>query len=246
MRIDGRSSNELRPLSISRSYLKYPEGSALIKLGDTAVLCTASIEVRVPDFLKGSNSGWVTAEYAMLPRSTEIRNKRERDGFNARNFEIQRLIGRSLRAVVNLKALDGITVRIDCDVLQADGGTRTAAISGAYVALAEAFFNLWQKKQINQFPLTDYLSAVSVGKINGTSLIDLSFVEDSQAVVDMNLVMTASGKLVEIQGSSEGRPFSIEDLNRMLELAGEAISVVTIKQKEALGVAIADLITATD
>ncbi len=244
MRIDGRNLNELRPLSIKRSYLKYPEGSALIELGDTAVLCTASVEERVPDFLKGSRRGWVTAEYAMLPRSTETRIARERNGFNARSLEIQRLIGRSLRAVVNMEALDGITIRIDCDVLQADGGTRTAAISGAYVALAEAFFYLFQKKQIGQFPLNDYLSAVSVGKLNGTSVMDLSFVEDSQAAVDMNLVMTAGGKLVEIQGSSEDKPFSIEELNRMLDLAGEAISVITNKQKETLGVEISGLINA--
>lgn len=246
MRVDGRNINELRPLSIKRSYLKYPEGSALIELGDTAVLCTASIEERVPDFLKGSGSGWVTAEYAMLPRSTETRMVRERNSSSARSLEIQRLIGRSLRAVVNMKALDGITIRIDCDVLQADGGTRTAAISGAYVALAEAFFYLLQKKQIVQFPLNEYLAAVSVGKVNGTSLLDLSFVEDSQAAVDMNLVMTGGGKLVEIQGSSEDKPFSIEELNKMLEMAGRAISVITRTQKETLGVDIAGLIAASD
>ncbi len=235
MRIDGRNLNELRPLKITRSYLKYPEGSALIELGDTCVLCTATVEEKVPDFLKGQDRGWVTAEYAMLPRSTETRIARERVAVNARSLEIQRLIGRSLRAAVNMEALGERTARVDCDVLQADGGTRTAAISGGYVALAEAFFNLFQKGQISFSPLEDYLAAVSVGQFNGSLLLDLSFAEDSKASVDMNLVMTSGGRLVEIQGSSEGKPFSREQLDRMLDLAGEGVAAITARQKEALG-----------
>ena len=244
MRIDGRNLNEMRPLKMTRSYLKYPEGSALIELGDTVVLCTASVEERVPDFLNGRDRGWVTAEYAMLPRSTETRIARERGGVNARSLEIQRLIGRSLRAAVELEALGVRTVRIDCDVLQADGGTRTAAISGACVALAEAFFYLFQKEQISYFPLNDYLAAVSVGQFEDKYLLDLSFAEDSRAAVDMNLVMTAGGKLVEIQGSSEDKPFSRGQLDRMLDLAGEGVAVITACQKAALGPEIEGLIAA--
>jgi len=244
MRIDGRNLNEMRPLKMTRSYLKYPEGSALIELGDTVVLCTASVEERVPDFLNGRDRGWVTAEYAMLPRSTETRIARERGGVNARSLEIQRLIGRSLRAAVDLEALGPRTVRIDCDVLQADGGTRTAAISGACVALAEAFFYLFQKEQISYFPLNDYLAAVSVGQFEDKYLLDLSFAEDSRAAVDMNLVMTAGGKLVEIQGSSEDKPFSRGQLDRMLDLAGEGVAVITACQKAALGPEIEGLIAA--
>ncbi len=244
MRIDGRNLNEMRPLKITRSYLKYPEGSALIELGDTVVLCTASVEEKVPDFLNGQGRGWVTAEYAMLPRSTETRIARERGRVNARSLEIQRLIGRSLRAAVDLEALGPRTVRIDCDVLQADGGTRTAAISGAYVALAEAFFYLFQKEQISYFPLNDYLAAISVGRYKDTYLLDLSFAEDSRAAVDMNLVLTAAGELVEIQGSSEDKPFSRGQLDRMLDLAGKGVAVITACQKAALGPEIERLIAA--
>jgi len=245
MRIDGRDFNQMRPLKITRSYLKYPEGSALIELGDTCVLCTASVEEKVPDFLDGLGRGWVTAEYAMLPRSTGARIERERAGVNARSLEIQRLIGRSLRAAVDMQALGEVTIRIDCDVLQADGGTRTAAISGAYVALAEACFYLFKQKQITRFPLADYLAAVSVGLFNGAFLLDLTFAEDSQAEVDMNLVMTPGGKLVEVQGTSEGSPFSREQLDRMLDLASEGIALIAAGQKEALGPEIQRLIAAS-
>ncbi len=245
MRIDGRNLNEMRPLKINRSYLKYPEGSALIELGDTRVLCTASVEEKVPDFLNGRGRGWVTAEYAMLPRSTGTRIARERAGVNARSLEIQRLIGRSLRAAVDLEALGERTVRVDCDVLQADGGTRTAAISGAYVALAEAFYLLFQKELITRFPLGDYLAAISVGLFNGACLLDLSFAEDSEAAVDMNLVMTSQGRLVEIQGSSEDKPFSRAELDRMLDLAAGGIAVISSRQKEALGAEIERLIAAS-
>ncbi len=245
MRIDGRNLNELRRIKITRSYLKFPEGSALIELGDTRVICTASVEEKVPHFLYGRGQGWVTAEYAMLPRSTDVRITRERGGVNARSLEIQRLVGRSLRAVVDLQALGEKTIRIDCDVIQADGGTRTAAISGAYVALAEAFYNLMQNEQLNCLPLNDYLAAISVGLFDQTYLLDLSFAEDSQAAVDMNIVMTAAGKLVEVQGSAEGNPFSREQLDKMLDLAALGVGEITAKQKEALGPAIVQYIAAS-
>lgn len=245
MRIDGRKNNELRPLKITRSFLKYPEGSVLIELGDTRVICTASIEERVPSFLKGMGQGWITAEYAMLPRSTEERINRERNSANSRSLEIQRLIGRSLRAAVNLSALGERTIRIDCDVIQADGSTRTASISGAYVALSEALLFLNQNELIDQFPLYDYLSAVSVGLLNGLPTIDLSFEEDSRAAVDMNIVMTASGKLVEVQGSAEEKPFSREELDLMLDLAAAGVLEITARQMEALGPEITALITAS-
>ncbi len=245
MRPDGRNLQEIRPLTISPSYLKYPEGSALIELGDTCVLCTASVEEKVPDFLKGRGRGWVTAEYAMLPRSTGTRIARERASVNARSLEIQRLIGRSLRAIVDMEALGERTVRVDCDVLQADGGTRTAAVSGGYVALAEAFFYLLQQGMISRFPLDDYLAAISVGLFNGAYLLDLSYAEDSQAAVDMNLVMTLGGKLVEIQGTSEDKPFSREQLDRMLDLAEGGIAVIANRQKEVLGAEVERLIAAS-
>lgn len=245
MRPDRRSLHEIRPLKISPSYLKYPEGSALIELGDTCVLCTASVEEKVPDFLKGRGRGWVTAEYAMLPRSTGTRIARERANVNARSLEIQRLIGRSLRAIVDMEALGERTVRVDCDVLQADGGTRTAAVSGGYVALAEAFFYLLQQGMISRFPLDDYLAAISVGLFNGNYLLDLSFAEDSQAAVDMNLVMTSGGRLVEIQGTSEDKPFSREQLDRMLNLAEGGIALIANRQKEVLGAEVERLIAAS-
>ena len=242
MRTDSRKNNELRPLKIVRSYLKYPEGSALIELGNTAVICTASIEERVPPFLKGMEQGWVTAEYAMLPRSTEVRVNRERGSANSRSLEIQRLIGRSLRAAVDLKNLGERTIRIDCDVIQADGGTRTAAISGAYVALVEALMFLQQNELLACFPLYDYLSAVSVGLVDGDPTLDLAFEEDSRAAVDMNIVMTASGKLVEVQGSAEEKPFSREQLDKLLDLAAVGVIEITARQREALGPEIDKLI----
>ena len=234
-RTDGRKKGELRPMRITRSYLRHPEGSALIELGDTQVICTASVENKVPPFLNGQGQGWVTAEYAMLPRSTEVRVNRERAGVNARSLEIQRLIGRSLRAVVDLPAMGEKTIKIDCDVLQADGGTRTAAISGAFVALVEALNSLLDKGELVSLPLTDYLSAVSVGLLGGVPVLDLSFAEDSAAGVDMNVVMTASGELVEVQGSAEEKPFSRKQLEEMLDLAAAGVLRITGKQKEALG-----------
>ena len=206
------------------------------------MICTASIEERVPPFLKGMEQGWVTAEYAMLPRSTEVRVNRERGSANSRSLEIQRLIGRSLRAAVDLKNLGERTIRIDCDVIQADGSTRTAAISGAYVALVEALMFLQQKELLAGFPLYDYLSAVSVGLVNGDPTLDLAFEEDSRAAVDMNIVMTASGKLVEVQGSAEEKPFSREQLDKLLDLAAVGIIEITARQREALGPEIDKLI----
>jgi ribonuclease PH len=243
MRNDGRKSGDLRPLKITRSFLKFPEGSALIELGETRVICTASVEEKVPPFLRGMGQGWITAEYAMLPRSTDVRISRERGSANSRSLEIQRLIGRSLRAVIDLCALGERTIRIDCDVIQADGSTRTAAISGAYVALAEALHNLYTNKQIASFPFYDYLSAVSVGLLEGTPILDLSFEEDSCAAVDMNIVMTASGKLVEVQGSAEEKPFTREELDLLLDLAAGGARDVTVRQKEALGPEINALIS---
>ena len=242
MRNDNRNNNQLRPLKITRSYLKYPEGSALIELGDTTVLCTASIEEKVPPFLKNSGQGWITAEYAMLPRSTDVRINRERNSANSRSLEIQRLIGRSLRASVDLSALGERTIRIDCDVLQADGSTRTAAISGSYVALAEALMYLKQLQRIESFPFYDYLSAVSVGLVGGIPVLDLCFEEDSRAAVDMNVVMTASGKLVEVQGSAEDKPFSRQQLDLLLDLAAEGVLAITASQKAVLGPEIDSLI----
>ncbi len=242
MRSDGRKLSELRPLKITRNYLKYPEGSALIELGDTRVICTASIEEKVPPFLKGREQGWVTAEYAMMPRATSVRSNRERNSASSRSLEIQRLIGRSLRAVVDLKALGERTVWLDCDVIQADGGTRTASVSGAFVALTEALFKLRQDGILEVMPLYDYLSAVSVGLLDGQSVLDLAFEEDSKAEVDMNIVMTASGMLVEVQGSAEESPFSRSRMDQMLDLASAGILEITAGQKEVLGPEITALI----
>jgi len=242
MRNDGRKNSELRPLRITRSYLKYPEGSALIELGDTHVLCTASVEEKVPQFLTGTGQGWITAEYAMLPRSTSERVNRERIKVNARSLEIQRLIGRSLRAVADLGLLGAKTIWLDCDVLQADGGTRTAAISGAYVALAEALFKLMEEEKLDKFPLGDYLAAVSVGLLAGEAILDLNYEEDSAAAVDMNIVTTGSGEMVEVQGSAEERPFSRKKLEHFLDLAAEGIAKICVCQKEVLGPQITKLI----
>jgi len=246
MRIDGRKYNELRPLKITRSYLKNPEGSALIELGGTKVICTASIEDKVPQFLRGLEQGWVTAEYAMLPRSTTVRSQRERNSANSRSLEIQRLIGRSLRAVTDLKKLGERTIWLDCDVIEADGGTRTAAISGAFIAMAEACLHLKNQEQITDFPLSDFLSAVSVGLLAGEPVLDLAYEEDAAAGVDMNVVMTADGKLVEVQGAAEEKPFSRDQLDQLLDLAATGIAKITSCQKQVLGAEVAMLVTAAD
>jgi len=233
----GRAANELRPVRITRGYARHAEGSALIEFGDTRVLCTASVDERVPAFLKGQAKGWLTAEYGMLPRSTSTRTEREaaRGRQGGRTLEIQRLIGRSLRAVVDLSGLGERTLQIDCDVLQADGGTRTAAITGAFVATHDALHWLVAQRLIGELPLRDFVAAVSVGLHGGRVLVDLDYAEDSTCETDMNVVMTASGGLVEVQGTAEGAPFSQHDLDEMLAAARAAIGVLVERQRAALG-----------
>ncbi len=235
-RMDGRTADEMRRVKITRHYLKHPAGSVLIEVGNTKVICAASIEERVPHFLKGSGEGWITAEYALLPSSTQTRTAREsmRGRVTGRTHEIQRLIGRSLRSVMDMKALGERTVMIDCDVIQADGGTRTASITGAFIALVEALETIYKPEHI--FPVKDFLAAVSVGvDKNGQPLLDLCYEEDSQAMVDMNVVMTGSGDFIEVQGTGEGRPFSRQELDRMLAIAESGIDRLISYQKDVLG-----------
>jgi ribonuclease PH len=237
MRPSKRTPGELRPIEIIRRYTKHAEGSVLVKFGDTHVLCTASVDEKVPPFLKGLGQGWVTAEYGMLPRSTGTRTDREaaRGKQTGRTQEIQRLIGRSLRAVVDMDKLGERTIQIDCDVIQADGGTRTASITGAYVALHDAVSYLLEKQLIAESPLKDSVAAVSVGVFKGTPVLDLDYIEDSGCDTDMNVVMTGSGGFVEIQGTAEGTPFQRDEMNAMLDLAQAGIAQLTAKQKAALG-----------
>ena len=237
MRANGRRPDELRPVRITRGFTKHAEGSVLVEFGDTRVLCTASVEERVPPFLKDSGKGWVTAEYGMLPRATNTRGDREaaRGKQSGRTQEIQRLIGRSLRAVVDLSALGQRSIQIDCDVLQADGGTRTAAITGSFVALHDAIGWLKNKKLLAQNPLRDHVAAVSVGMSGGTPLLDLDYVEDSSCGCDMNVVMTGKGQFVEVQGTAEGEAFSRVELDALLGLAQAGISQLVRQQKQALG-----------
>jgi ribonuclease PH len=237
MRLDGRKYNEMRPVKITRRFLKHPEGSVLIEVGNTKVICTASVEEDVPRFLKNSEQGWVTSEYAMIPRSTLTRTPRESAAgrIGGRTHEIQRLIGRSLRSVVDLKSFGKRTIWVDCDVIQADGGTRTAAITGSFVALAEAFRLLEKKKVLQSPPLKDSVAAISIGMIDGKVHLDLNYQEDSRADVDMNFVMTGSGGLVEVQGTAERIPFTPDDLNKMMATARKAISNLADHQQEALG-----------
>ena len=234
MREDGRRSAELRPLKITTEFLKHPEGSVLIDVGHTRVICTATVEEKIPPFLRGSNKGWVTAEYAMLPRATGVRTMRERGKISGRSSEIQRLIGRALRAVVDLPALGERTIWIDCDVIQADGGTRSAAISGSFVALYLALAKLVAAGTLAQIPILDYLAATSVGIVKGELLLDLAFSEDSNAEVDMNVVMTGSGNIVEVQGTAEGRSFSRQTMDGMLDLAAQGIGEIVDYQKRLL------------
>ncbi len=236
-RVDGRRPGELRPLTIRRGYLKNAEGSALIEMGGTRVICAATVEDRVPPFLRNTGRGWVTAEYSMLPRSSHERIQREvnRGHVGGRTHEIQRLIGRSLRAVTNLEGLGERQILIDCDVLEADGGTRTASITGAYVALVDAIRWLTKRVQLPGAPLRDFIAAISVGIVGGAPLLDLCYEEDSKAEVDMNLVMTGSGRLVEIQGTAEGKPFSERDLATMMELGKKGIRKLIAQQKRTLG-----------
>ena len=234
MRFDGRAYGEMRPVKITPGYLDYPEGSALIEVGETRVLCTATIEEGVPTWLKGQGSGWLTAEYAMLPRATRERSPREVRGLGGRTQEIRRLIGRSLRAAVDLRLLGERTVTVDCDVLQADGGTRTAAITGGYVALAMGLRKLVQGGLLSPGVLRRQVAAVSVGVIQDEALLDLTYDEDSQAQVDFNVAMTDKGEYVEVQGSAEGGPFSPEMLERLLAVAHKGIKELLAAQRKAL------------
>jgi ribonuclease PH len=235
-RLNGRRPDELRAVRIQRRYTKHAEGSVLVEFGDTRVLCTASVEERVPPFLKDSGRGWVTAEYGMLPRSTNTRTEREaaRGKQSGRTQEIQRLIGRSLRAVVDLRSLGQRTVNLDCDVLQADGGTRTAAITGAFVALHDALTFLKARNLLPAWPLRDHVAAVSVGVASGIPLLDLDYSEDSACGCDLNVVMTGSGGFVEVQGTAEGAPFSRAELDALLALAARGITELVQHQKKSL------------
>ena len=232
-RHDGRAPDSLRPVSITRGYTKHAEGSVLIEFGDTKVLCTASVLDKVPPHKKGSGEGWVTAEYGMLPRSTHTRSDREaaRGKQTGRTQEIQRLIGRALRSVVDLRKLGERTIHIDCDVIQADGGTRTASITGAYVALADAVAWLIAQGKLSNTPIVDSVAAISVGVVEGVPLLDLDYSEDSNCDTDMNVVMTGQGGFVEIQGTAEGVPFSTEELNALLALAKKGIAELSQMQK---------------
>jgi ribonuclease PH len=234
-----RKPGELRRVSIERGYTRHAEGSVLIAFGDTRVLCTASVEEGVPGFLKGRGQGWVTAEYGMLPRSTHTRTDREaaRGKQSGRTQEIQRLIGRSLRAVTDLGALGERTVKLDCDVIQADGGTRTASVTGAFVALYDALARLHDRGALTHSPIRDFVAAVSVGLYEGVPVLDLDYNEDSHCDTDMNVVMTGSGGFVEVQGTAEGSPFSAEEMQALISLAQRGIAELVAKQKAALGVA---------
>ena len=237
MRLNGRKYDELRDLTITNHYLKFPRGSVLMGMGDTRVICTATMEDRVPPFLKNTGQGWLTAEYSMLPAATQNRNPREAamGRVGGRTHEIQRLIGRSLRAITDLKAFGERTIYVDCDVIQADGGTRTASITGAFVALVGLFRDLMEKGLVNHFPVKNYLSAVSVGIVAGEALLDLDYEEDSHADVDMNFVATAEGLFIEVQGTAEGNPFRRDQMLAMTDLALKGIATLTEKQKQVLG-----------
>ncbi len=242
MRNDGRQEDQLRPVKITRRYIKHAEGSVLIEVGDTKVICTASIENKVPPFLRNSNQGWVTAEYGMLPRSTNTRTQREisKGSASGRTQEIQRLIGRCLRSVVDMRKLGERTIWIDCDVIQADGGTRTASITGGCIALFDALMHMRKNKDLDAMPLKDFVAATSVGVVNGKVLLDLNYNEDSKAEVDMNVIMTGSGKFVEIQGTAEAEPFSAEQMQEMLAAAKKGIDQLVQVQRSYLGETLMD------
>jgi len=233
-RADGRVAEQLRPVRITRDYLRHPEGSVLVEFGDTKVICTATIEEKVPPFLKGQGKGWVTAEYGMLPRSTNTRMNRERTGPSGRSQEIQRLVGRSLRAVVEMAKLGERTVWVDCDVIQADGGTRTAAITGSFVAMADAIGTVVKAGALPGTPVRDCVAAISVGIVGGVPALDLNYVEDSSAEVDMNVVMTGAGAFVEVQGTAEQTPFGRDSLAAMLALAEQGIGRLIALQRRAV------------
>ena len=237
VRFDGRRRDQIRPVKVTRNFTKHAEGSVLIEMGDTKVICTASVEEKVPPFLKGKGTGWVTAEYAMLPRATHERSPREavKGKQGGRTLEIQRLVGRALRSVTDLSQLGERSIWIDCDVIQADGGTRTASITGAFLALADACMVLKKKELIKKLPLTDYLAAISVGKVGGEVMVDLAYTEDSMAEVDMNVVMTGRGRYVEVQGTAERTPFTKQDMDEFLTLSWQAIQRLTTVQQELIG-----------
>ena len=237
MRISGRQADEMRPVKMTPNYLKYAEGSVLIEAGDTRVICAASVEEKVPPFLKGTGTGWVTAEYGLLPRSTGTRNMREaaRGRVSGRTSEIQRLVGRALRAAVDFEALGERTVWIDCDVIQADGGTRTASITGAFVAMCLAMRGLKEQGLIERMPVRDYVAATSVGIVDDEAILDLEYSEDSRAEVDMNVVMTGKGEFVEIQGTAEGKPFTRPQMDQLVDLAAGGIKELIAMQKDIIG-----------
>lgn len=236
MRPSGRFSDQLRPVTLETGFIKHAEGSCLVKFGDTHVVCTASVDTRVPPWLRGQGKGWITAEYGMLPRSTGTRTDREaaRGKQSGRTQEIQRLIGRSLRAVTNLSKMGEMQVRIDCDVIQADGGTRTASITGAYVALAQAFRHAVSKGLVAEFPLMDSVAAVSCGLVNGVPVLDLDYAEDSSAQADANFVLTGTGKVIEVQGTAEEAPFTRSELDALLDLAEKGIRELVDLQNQVL------------
>ena len=236
MRIDGRKNEQIRPVKVTRNYTKYAEGSVYIEVGDTKVLCNVSVEERVPQFLKGSGEGWITAEYNMLPRSTGTRKVRDiaRLKLDGRTMEIQRLIGRALRSVVDLKALGERTLWIDCDVIQADGGTRTTSISGAFIAMVDAINKIHKTKPFKVYPIRNFVAATSVGILNGEKILDLCYEEDSKAIVDMNIIMTDEGEFVEVQGTGEEKPFSRGELNELLDLGEKGIKQMIQVQKDSL------------
>ncbi len=237
LRSNNRKFDEIRPINIIRNYIKYAEGSTLMKMGDTKIICTASVEDKVPLFLRGTKQGWISAEYAMIPRANQIRNVRDsiKGKISGRSSEIQRLIGRALRSVVNLNELGERTIWIDCDVIQADGGTRTAAIVGSFIALYDALNYLKAEGLLNNIPIKDYIGAISAGIVDGEMILDLNFEEDSHAQVDLNMAMTEKGEIVEIQGTAEGRPFSKRNLQELIKLAQIGIKKVVEIEKEMLG-----------
>ena len=236
-RLDGRADNATRNIRITPNYTIHAEGAVLIEVGSTKVICTASVEDRVPPFLRGSGKGWVTAEYGMLPRATSTRTQREASSgkVGGRTHEIQRLIGRSLRSITSLTDFGERSIWVDCDVIQADGGTRTAAITGAFVALVLAFERLRAQGAITRLPITDYVAATSVGVVGGTPLLDLAYDEDSRAEVDMNVVKTSDGRFIEVQGTAETKPFDRASLDMLLSLADEGIQQLIAKQREIVG-----------
>lgn len=237
MRTTGRANDSIRKLKIEKNFLKYPEGSVLVEMGETKVICSVSVEDKVPAFLKNSGKGWLTAEYSMLPRATQSRSMRESVSgkVGGRTHEIQRLIGRALRSIINLDVIRDKTIWIDCDVIQADGGTRTASITGGYVALVDALWSMKKRGVIDKIPLRDSIAAISVGVVDGEVMLDLAYDEDFRAEVDMNFVITGKGLLIEVQGTAEKKPFTKEQFDTMYQYASKAASEITRLQKAALG-----------